>query len=280
MTDYVRQHGTILEFPTNDSWVILNPIEQTIKKKIEKIGIPLKDWDISVNYGIKTGCNEAFIINKIKRDELIAKDSKSAELIRPILRGRDIKRYGYEFADQYIIATFPSKKYNIDDYPAVRDYLLQYGKKRLEQSGKSGSRKKTSHKWFETQDSIAYWEDFYKQKIAWNRIASEKLFSLVDKGIFIQDSMHFFTGNHLKYLCAILNSKLFMWFMYLIVGDAAGGNAGNADNVKNLTIPIPSIEQEQEIEKLLEIHRYKEIDELVYAIYKLDKEEIEFIKSL
>jgi hypothetical protein len=162
MTDYIRQHGTRLEFPIGDSWVILNPIEKRIKEKIERIGKPLKDWDISINYGIKTGCNEAFIIDKTKRDELIAKDSRSEELIRPILRGRDIKRYGYEFADQYIIATFPSRKYNIDDYPAVRDHLLNYGKKRLEQSGKPGARKKTTHKWFETQDPIAYWDEFSK----------------------------------------------------------------------------------------------------------------------
>jgi type II restriction/modification system DNA methylase subunit YeeA len=84
LTDYVRQHSTKLEFPSGDSWVILNPIEKRIKEKIESVGKPLKDWDISINYGIKTGCNEAFIIDKSKRDELISKDSKSAELIRPI----------------------------------------------------------------------------------------------------------------------------------------------------------------------------------------------------
>jgi tRNA1(Val) A37 N6-methylase TrmN6 len=168
MTDYIRQKGTHISFPKDGkSWVILSDIEQRIKAKIESIGKPLKDWDVDIYRGILTGCNEAFIIDKSKRDELIKKDSKSAEIIRPILRGRDIKRYGYEFADQYIIATFPSRKYNIDDYPAVRDYLLQYGKSRLEQSGKSGSRKKTTHKWFETQDPIAYWDDFSKQKIIW-----------------------------------------------------------------------------------------------------------------
>jgi hypothetical protein len=113
----------------------------------------------------------------------------------------------------------------------------------------------------------------------WNRIASEKLFSLVDDGIFIQDSMHFFTGNHLKYLCAILNSKLLVWLMYLIIGDTVGGNAGNADNIKNLTIPIPSLEQEQQIEKLLKAQSYKEIDELVYEIYNLTDKEIKFISS-
>ena len=146
MTNYIRRHGSSISFPTNgQSWVILSDIENRIKEKIEKIGKPLKDWEINIYRGILTGCNEAFIIDKQKRDELIKKDCKSAELIRPILRGRDIKRYGYEFAEQYIIATFPSKKYDIDKYPAIRDYLLEYGKKRLEQSGKSGARKETKH---------------------------------------------------------------------------------------------------------------------------------------
>jgi hypothetical protein len=83
MTDYVMRHGTVLEFPAGNSWIILSPMERRIKEKIEKIGVPLKDWDVSINYGIKTGCNEAFIIDKNKRDELIAKDQKSAEIIRP-----------------------------------------------------------------------------------------------------------------------------------------------------------------------------------------------------
>lgn len=120
---------------TSESWIILSPIELSIRTKIESIGLPLKNWPISINRGILTGFNEAFIISSDKKDELIAADPKSAELIRPILRGRDIKRYEYHFAELWIIATFPSKKYNIDDYPAVKNYLLSFGIERLEQTG-------------------------------------------------------------------------------------------------------------------------------------------------
>jgi len=259
--------------------VVLSPIEQRIKAKIEAIGTPLKNWDIQINRGILTGYNEAFIINGETKEKLIAEDPKSAEIIRPLLRGRDIKRYGYEFANLYLITTFPSLKINIDMFPAIKKHLLSFGYDRLKQTGEKNARKKTNNKWFETQDSISYWEDFYKQKIAWNRIASEKLFSHIDEGIFIQDSMHFFTGNHLKYLCGILNSKLFIWLMNIIVGEAAGGNAGNADNVKNLKIPFPILMQEQQIEKFLQTKEYKKIDILVYKLYGLDKEEIEFIEK-
>ncbi len=82
-----------------DSWIILSPIEQRILEKIKAVGTPLKDWNIQINYGIKTGFNEAFIIDGRIKDQLIAKDPKSAEIIKPVLRGRDIKRYKAQFAD-------------------------------------------------------------------------------------------------------------------------------------------------------------------------------------
>ena len=103
-SDLSKQSGQSIEFPKNgNSWVILSDIEQRIKQKIEAVGRPLKEWDIKIYRGILTGCNDAFIINKEKRDELIKKCPKSAEIIRPILRGRDIKRYGYDFADTYLL---------------------------------------------------------------------------------------------------------------------------------------------------------------------------------
>ena len=173
LSDFVQQNSSECCFTNNDSWVILSPIEQSIKRKIEAVGVPLKDWNISINYGIKTGFNDAFIVSGAKRDEILAncktveEREKTAELIRPILRGRDIKRYSYEYADLYLIATFPAKHYDIEKYPAVKDYLLSFGMERLEQTGKEHTikgekikaRKKTNNKWFETQDSISYWDN-------------------------------------------------------------------------------------------------------------------------
>ena len=280
-----------MEF-TKDSWTILSPIEQSIKAKIEKYGTPLKDWDISINYGIKTGCNEAFIISGDKRRELIAEDPKSAEIIRPILRGRDIKRYGYEFADLWLIATFPSKHYNIDDYPAVKKWLKSFGKK-LEQTGeeyidehgdKQKCRKKTNNKWFETQDSIAYWEDFSKQKICWNRISSVKEFSFVEKEMFIADSMHFITSStvNMKVLCLLLNSKIIRWFLHLIVGDAVGGNAGNSDNIKCLPLIYHNNDTDllyTEIVKMFDVQDIQKVDKIIYDFYHLSSDEINFIEA-
>ncbi|WP_255577425.1 TaqI-like C-terminal specificity domain-containing protein [Elizabethkingia sp. JS20170427COW] len=281
------------EFTNSESWVVLSPIEKQIKDKIERIGTPLKDWDIRINYGIKTGFNDAFIIDGAKRKELIDEDPKSEEIIRPLLRGRDIKRYSYEFADIYLLFIpwhFPlhndptikgaslkaEQEFGIQ-YPAVYKHLLKY---KTKLSNRNKTETGIRYEWYALQRWGAnYWEDFSKQKIAWNRIASEKLFSLVDEGIIIQDSMHFFTGNHLKFLCAILNSKLFSWFMYLIIGDTAGGNAGNSDNIRNLTIPKPNRELEIQIERLIKSEQYREIDKVVYKLYDISEQEIAFIDA-
>ena len=122
-------------------------------------------------------------------------------------------------------------------------------------------------------------EEFSKQKIAWNRIASEKLFSYVDEDIFIQDSMHFFTGEHLEYLCSMLNSKLFSWYLYLIIGDAAGGNAGNSDNIKNLYVIKTNENIENKIHSLYLEQEYEKIDNFIFRLYNLSEEEENYLNN-
>ena len=280
LSDFVQQQHTVCDFSTSDSWVILSPIEQSIKRKIEAVGTPLKDWDINIYRGVLTGCNEAFIIDSTKRKEILSncqteeERKRTDELIRPILRGRDIRRYGYEWSELWLIATFPSRHYSIDEYPAVKQYLLSFSIERLEQTGKTHivngekvkARKKTHNKWFETQDSISYWEDFSKPKIVWNRIAAIKQFAKVDESVYIQDSMHFIIGEKLNYICSVLNSKTIQWLLSTIIGEAAGGNAGNADNIGN--IPVPFVSSDKSIS-----------DNYLYKKYELTKEEIAFIEN-
>ena len=103
MSDYLQQHYSEIKFDSSDNWILLNPIEISIKNKIEQYGTPLSEWDIQINYGIKTGYNDAFIIDESTKNALIASDPKSGELIRPILRGKDIKKYSYDFANLWII---------------------------------------------------------------------------------------------------------------------------------------------------------------------------------
>jgi hypothetical protein len=296
LTDYIRQSGTHVSFPKNGkSWVILSDIERRIKEKIEKIGKPLKCWDINIYRGILTGCNEAFIIDKTKRNELIKRDAKSAEIIRPILRCRDIKRYGYDFADKYVIATFPSKKYDINDYSAVRDYLLQYGKNKLEQTGGTGARKKTNNKWFETQDTIAYWDDFYKQKILWaetmrihkSNIYDFPRFSFTKEKYFTDKTCFFAIGNNLLYILSYLNSSIgrYLCKRYVSILDN-GGYLMQKSYLEDLPIPIASQSQEDFINdmcnKILSQNRNdleKEINIYFYSIFSFTEDEINYIKN-
>ena len=195
--------------------MILSDIEQRIKTKIEAIGTPLKDWDINIYRGILTGYNEAFIIDKAKKEEILAnckteeERQRTAEIIRPILRGRDIKRYGYEFAGLYIITTFPSLKIDIEIYPAVKQHLLSFGYDRLKQTGDKGARKKTNNKWFETQDSISYWEDFSKHKIVYPNMTKFMPFLLDKKNFMTNQKCFIMTGEKLAYLTAFFNSNIF-----------------------------------------------------------------------
>lgn len=218
---FVQQQGVECDFTGSTPWVILSPIEQSIKQKIEAVGTPLKDWDINIYRGVLTGYNDAFIIDTEKREAILAncqteeERKRTAELIRPILRGRDIRRYEYEWADKYLIATFPSRHYDIELYPAVKRHLLSFGKERLEQTGKTYSingekikaRKKTHNKWFETQDSISYWDENLQQlfdALQKNKFRYRERFLLPYrdgyKTVRVSDINHIETENKTVYL--------------------------------------------------------------------------------
>jgi hypothetical protein len=271
-----------------DSWVVLSPIEQRIKAKIEAAGTPLREWDINIYRGVLTGCNEAFIIDEAKRAELIAADPKSAEIIRPILRGRDIKRYGYDFADLYLITTFPSLQIDIEQYSAIKQYLLSFGIERLEQTGETHivdgqeikARKKTNNKWFETQDSIGYWEDFYKQKICWKAVGRNLAFALVEGGTFLTAPASFITSSHNEYLLAFLHSKVGQYFIYNNSDTTGAGDIMlNIQSLAKFPIPKPEAKTEMQIKNLIQLKDYQAIDSLVYRLYGLSEEEIEFIEN-
>jgi len=296
MTDYIRQNNSVISFPANgQSWVILSDIERRIKEKIERIGKPLRDWDINIYRGILTGCNEAFIITKEKRDELIKKSPESAEIIRPILRGRDIKRYGYEFAEQYIIATFPSRRIEIENYPAVRDHLIKYGKKKLEQSGKHGARKKTCHKWYETQDTINYWDDFSKQKIIFQEMVLEPSFMYDNSGsFFCLDTARIITGQNIDYLISILSSKLFFFAVkYFYGGGGLGENGVRMKHTffKKFSCPLLDEQNKKTLVTFSEtaINKYNssdfleidnQINNFIYSLYDISNEEKAFINTI
>ena len=291
----MQQSGTECEFCSSDSWVILSPIEQSIKRKIEAVGTPLKDWDIQINYGIKTGYNDAFIIDTAKRDEILAncqsedERKRTAELIRPILRGRDIKRYGYNWAGLYLIATFPSRHYDIEQYPAVKEYLLSFGIERLEQTGKEHNvngekikaRKKTSNKWFETQDSISYWEDFSKPKIIYPNMTKYMPFVYDEANFLTNQKCFIITGQNMAYLNAFLNSSLFKYCFRNSFPELQGGTRELSKIFfDKIPVKLVSLEQNEIFRKIVNsvqsdytIEQTKYIDTLLFDLYNLTTEE-------
>ena len=283
----------------------MSPIEQSIKAKIEKIGTPLKDWDINIYRGVLTGFNDAFIISGEKRKEILAKcksvdeRNRTDDLIRPILRGRDIKRYSYEYADLYLIATFPAKHYDIEKYPAVKDYLLSFGMKRLEQTGKEHiingekikARKKTNNKWFETQDSISYWEDFFKPKIVWGEISDKSKFAFDFEGRFMPEATTFYmNGENIEFLLAALNSLLSEWFFSKIGTTTGVGTVRwKKYTIEQLLVAKPEKELLKKYLIVFDNFKNNKItvsdfeeysNNLMFSLYKLTDKEISFIKGI
>ena len=296
---YVHQHATHMTFTASESWVILSPIEESIRRKIEAVGTPLKDWDISIYRGVLTGYNEAFIISTAKRDEILANCQTEEErqrteaLIRPILRGKDIKRYGYDWAGLWLIATFPTHQYDIEQYPAVKQHLLSFGMERLEQTGRSyvingevvKARKKTSGKWFETQDSIAYWEDFEKPKIMYPNMTKYLPFAY-DNGCFLTNQKCFIiTGKHIAYLTAFLNSSIFKYCFRDAFPELQGGTRELSkvffDKISVLQVDDKTNERfvtlVEDIQAAYTTQKAKAIDALLFELYGLSEEDKEVI---
>jgi hypothetical protein len=299
MSVYIKHEANLMAFCSSASWTIMSSIEASIKEKMETAGTPLRSWNIRINRGILTGLNEAFIIGGDVKSELVSSDPNSAKIIRPILRGRDIKRYAYTHADLWLIATFPSKHYDIEDYPAVKRFLLSFGMERLEQSGKKHlvdgqvitSRKKTNNKWFETQDSISYWDDFSKPKIVWGNLCLSAQFAFVDNDCFINaPSPMIVPGN--KYLLAILNSRIADWYIRQL-GVTRNGGYFEYKPMFVEQLPVPMIDDTAQqpfillVDQVLSIKNSggdtteveNEINRLAYQLYGLEKEEIQYIEN-
>ena len=293
-----------MNFKVGESWVVLSPIEQSIKRKIEAVGTPLKNWDIKINFGIKTGYNEAFIISGEKKDELIKEDPKSADLIRPILRGRDIKRYGYDFADLWLLFIpwhFPLHNQNINGasleaeeefkklYPAVYKHLLSH-KEAL--SNRNKSETGIRYEWYALQRWGAnYWGDFSKQKIITKGVGSKLRFGYDDNNSFCTAPACFITGKHIQYLTTILNSKMGNYLFRNSQKTGTGDLMICVQAIEPVQIPILTNREELPYNELLskildcinnnkDFSKYEEeLDDLVFDLYKLNKEERQFVSD-
>ncbi len=303
ISQYLTDNGATMEMPAKgEPWAILSSAELNLKRKIEDIGILLKDWDINIYRGIVTGCNEAFIIDETKRKELITQDPKSAEIIKPLLRGRDIERYHTKQAGLYLLAT----GYDLDiprDYPAIFNHLETLAKQMnsgiIKTKGKGLlNRDDQGENWWNLR-ACAYYSEFEKEKIVWQEMAKEGSF-IIDKNKFYSlDTTRMLTGKNLPYLLGILNSQ---FFLFAFKNYYAGGYLGakgvrfKSEFMKNF--PVPPIteanqrfvtEMETLVEKIITAKHTdpdsdtsdleNEIDTLVYELYNLTEKEIAIVEA-
>ena len=282
MSDFVKQNSCDCNFTTKESWVILSPIEQSIKKKIESAGVPLKDWDISINYGIKTGFNDAFIISGEKREEILnncktkEERKKTDDLIRPILCGRDIKRYEYNFADLYLINTHNGVKekniprIDIKDYPAIKKHLDEYWEK-IEKRADQGDTPYNLR-------NCAYMDEFFQPHIGYCEIGIEMNACMIESGIFINNKIYMVTGKHLEFLIIFFNSKLFNKII-LQSANVTGGKG--VDFMNKIHCIIPNQQQIAEAKKLLKNNSTDyEKDEFINNIYNLTPLQKEYLQTI
>ena len=311
---YLNDNGMAMELPAKgEPWSIISPIELALKRKIERIGKPLKEWDINIYRGITTGCNEAFLIDEAKREELVAQDARSAEVIKPLLRGRDIKRYHVQWSGLYLLfipwhfplhenpqligASQTAEKAFKERYPFVYNHLLQYQDKLSE---RNRSEIGVRYEWYALQRCAnTYYPEFEKEKIIWQEMVTEGTF-FIDRNKFNSlDTTRILTGEKLTYLVGILNSKFFLFaFKNYYAGGHLGSKGVRFKSEFMKPFPIPPITKtnqhlatqvEEQVDKILAAKRTdpdtdvseleNTVDQLVYLLYDLTPEEIAIVEG-
>ena len=271
--------------PDGDAaWSIMSHTEHHVLDKMREKGTPLKDWDVKINYGIKTGYNKAFIIDDKTKETLISTDPKSAQIIKPILRGQDIQRYQVKWVQLWLVNThngysdIPPIK--VDDFPSINAHLNEFYPQ-LEKRQDKG------HTPYNLRN-CAYLEEFSKEKLLWMDMSNRGRFAYSNAEMYCNDKGFIMTGRSLKYLCAILNSTLVTW----MIGNTGLTTGMGLTQWKKFVverIPVPSITDEEQVpftELVDEILQAKtsdpdtdtsnlewEIDRLVYDLYGLTDEE-------
>lgn len=271
------------------TWTVLSQTGHCIKKKIEAKGKPLKEWDISIYYGIKTGYNKAFIIDAQTNAALVENDSKADDIIRPVLRGQDIERFCAAWAGEWLIDTHngyqEAPAIDVGNFPSVRKHLDRF----YEQLARRYDQGKTPY----NLRSCAYHEEFEKEKIVWGNLSKVAKFSYAPDSMFVIAPSTILTP-YSHYLLAVLNSKLLDWYFRLIGVERDGGYFEYKPMfIERLPIPqLPVVEQrpyDRLVERILSIKKVdpstdtweleREIDQLVYSLYGLTEDEIAVVEE-
>jgi adenine-specific DNA-methyltransferase len=274
-----------------DGWRLESPAVLRLLDKLRAAGKPLGKYvNGRLYYGIKTGLNEAFVVDRATRDRLIAEHESSAEVLKPFLRGRDVKRWRVEPQDLWLI--FTRRGIDIKKYPAIYEHLLPF-KKRL-MPGAPGGRKPGSYEWYEIQDSIAYWQEFEQPKIVIPAIERTVSYAPDLQGHYSNDKTTICVSDQINYLLALLNSSTLWWFIRATAATKQGGfyefkpmyvgqlpipSASRADQAA-LEALVDRILAAKRANPLADVSAWeREIDERVYRLYGLTPEEIKIVEE-
>ena len=268
LSDYLKKNSFEYKIPETSEWVIGNEITGILKSKIQKDSKPLKDFNLNINIGLITGLNVAYLINEETKNSFINEDPNCKNIIHPVLRGRDLKKYIYEFDKMYVINSHNGlKNKNIQrvevewDYPIIYNHLKKYLPS-IEERYNQGDH------WSNLR-SCVYLEEFEKPKIIWGEISDKPKFAYDDCNFYAEATTFFMTGDKLKFLLAILNSK------------------------ELLPIKVPSetiqLQLESLVDQIILLKKDKptydtssiesEIDRLVYQLYELTSDEILIVEG-
>lgn len=315
LSDYIKENEFKLSTQNLDdsSWILGSEVEKRILLSLRQKGISLKEYVNGKIYrGIVTGFNEAFVISEQIKDELISKDQKSIEIIKPYLAGKDIKRYEQPISNKFLI--FTRRGIDIDTYPAIKQHLLQY-KTQLTPKPKDwkgaewNGRKPGLYKWFEIQDSIEYWPSFEKNKILWPGISADVTSFALDKNNYYGNDNNQLIESDDLYLLGILNSKISKFFLTQICDQVQGGFY-RLKIIYIEQIPIKKVIEKEDkilhdqivtlVTQMLEAKKQlsaaqtegdknflenkcasldRQIDNLVYKLYNLTEEEIRIVEG-
>ena len=285
-----RTHGFTMPQAalTADGWRLTAPAMLNLLEKLRNAGKPLGEFVNEKFYrGVTTGLNSAFVIDQNTRDQLISEAPKSTELIKPWLRGKDVKRWQVNWTRLYVI--FPRRGITIEDYPAVKSYLTQF-KKQLT-PGVAGGRKAGNYQWYEIQDNTAYYSEFEKPKIVYPDIAASPQFAYDKSGAYGGNTMYIVPTKEM-WLLGLLNSKAVFWFYTKTSTQIRGGFVRFIAQYVS-QIPIPDIKPAQKARISKRVNQIltakqanpnadvsdleNEIDQIVYSLYCLTADEIAIV---
>jgi hypothetical protein len=286
LQNYFAERKVTLSIKGEEVWKIASSKELQINKRIEDKGLKLMKWEnIEFFRGITTGLNSAFHFEKDTRDELIKIDKKNSEFIYPLLRGKDIKRWKYDYSDWYMLfipwhfplhndssianASADAEEALEKEYRGIYNHLSQF---KDELTSRNKDETGIRYEWYALQRyGSNYWTEFLKEKIVWIEISDKANYAYDEKGHFLTNSAYFISGENLKYLVSVLNSSVADYYFFQITAKIAGGRKRYTKQyVEQIPIPFIPIEEQIPYEKLVDyvILAKSQADDIVFKFFE------------